>query len=539
MEVSLAPSVDLSGARHPAYEHQMVGVRAIVQNPYFLLADEMGSGKTKQTIDAAIVLYRLRLIRRVIVIAPASVRSVWYDRELGQLAEHLWKDERLHVKVALYHSKISRWEWGKPQPDGSFLEFVITNYEFIREKSRLEFLLKFCHPKTMLVLDESSAVKHHRSQQSKACLKVRQKCGRVLLLNGTPVANNPGDLFNQAKIMHDSILQCKTWMYFQSRYAVMGGYDNRQIVKWINLDDLQRRLAPFVLRRLKEDCLDLPPKLPPVTLTVPLSEATWKVYKEMRDEMVTWLSDQTVSVAQQAIVKVIRLAQITSGFVGGIESSGIPQDFLEFDLEAGKETPLCLPLEEPAIVAPDAQQNVSEVGREKLDLFLSWLDRQLSENPGFKLLVWCRFRPELHRLSSNIKSSFPHVAVGEVRGGQTKDEREYALRLLNPRTMPEGPAVVVGTQTGALGLNMIGAAHVVYVSNGYSLMLRKQSEDRVHRSGQTRAVNYYDIVATGPKGQKTIDHTIIKALRSKQNLADLTTSAWIHELTTEEVTTIF
>jgi SNF2 family DNA or RNA helicase len=81
-----------------------------------------------------------------------------------------------------------------------------------------------------------------------------------------------------------------------------------------------------------------------------------------------------------------------------------------------------------------------------------------------------------------------------------------------------------------MGLNLTAAHTVMYLSNDYSLKTRLQSEDRVHRPGQTNVVSYYDVVATGPDGQKTIDHHIIKALREKNDIATWTTSAWLAAL---------
>jgi hypothetical protein len=302
----------------------------------------------------------------------------------------------------------------------------------------------------------------------------------------------------------------------------MGGWQGRQIVGWHDIDDLQRRMAPYVLRRLKEQCIDLPPKIDPVQITVPLDTPTWKLYKQMKDDMVTWLNEADVSAASQAIVKAMRLAQITSGFIGGVERQ---EDLLEFEdkpdfVEGNHNTVPSLP----------AVSATTEIGREKLDAFLNWLQERLEEDPQFKVLVWGRFRPEVHRLYAELEK-FPEVQKGLIIGGQKKTDREYALRLLDPRTTPEKSVVVVGTpSTGSMGLNLTAANTVVYLSNDFSLKTRLQSEDRVHRPGQVRPVSYFDIVATGPNGQKTIDHTVVKALITKEELANFTTSAWLQAL---------
>lgn len=178
--------------------------------------------------------------------------------------------------------------------------------------------------------------------------------------------------------------------------------------------------------------------------------------------------------------------------------------------------------------------STKEIGREKLDLFLEWHREQLEVDPNIKILVWCRFRAELQRLVKEVALPDPPdipVEVGVISGGQKREEREYALRLLDPTTAPEGPVVVVGNpQAGGLGLNLAAAYVVVHMSNDHSLKNRLQSDDRVHRPGQIRPVSYYDIVATGPDGQKTSDSAVLKALRRKEDIANWTMKTWIRML---------
>jgi hypothetical protein len=71
------------------------------------------------------------------------------------------------------------------------------------------------------------------------------------------------------------------------------------------------------------------------------------------------------------------------------------------------------------------------------------------------------------------------------------------------------------------------------VSNDFSLFTRQQSEDRTHRPGQHHPAAYHDIVAEGPRGQKTVDHVVLKALREKLDIATWTSAAWVRALREE------
>jgi len=551
--------LDLSHCRIPPYAHQIVGIEKLVSHPFFFITDEMGAGKTKQCIDAAQVLYQQDVISKVLILTPAAVRGVWFDQELGEIKKHAW--EMIPHSITEFHGRLRVWHFGqKIEKNQSHLRWMISNYEFIRtSKARLQQLVPFLGGDTLLILDESSAVKNYRAEQTKACMFLRKACGRVILLNGTPIANSPADLFSQGQLLNKNILECKTYFHFRSKYAVLGGFLGKQIVGWRNLEDIQRRFAPYVLRRLKKDCLDLPDKLPPIILSVPMTNHTWAIYREMRDEMVAWLAHDAVSISAQAVVKGMRLAQITSGFLGGVQEAE-PQD--TFDL-TGDGDELDLDTSRPSFIPRTQNQTVGqpldrkmgppnavqEIGREKLDAYLDWVSARLEEDANLKLLTWCRFRPELARVMRELKVRFPHVSIGAIWGGQSHDryktidgvptlvkagERDDSIRLLSPSTTPDGPVIVVGTTaTGSMGLNLTAAHVVVYLSNDFSLKTRLQSEDRVHRPGQTHHVSYTDIIATGPTGQKTVDHIIMKALRHKEDLANWTTSAWIHALKEE------
>jgi SNF2 family DNA or RNA helicase len=537
-------TLDYNLCRLTPFDHQRIGVETLLRQPFFGIFDEMGAGKTKQCIDAAQFLFLHGIIDKVVVVAPAAIRSVWYhqDPDLGELAKHLW--ETIPAVVTDYHKKVQSWRW-EPTRKWSInkpMHWIITNYEYIRREMNLAALAGNVDSRTMVILDESSAVKNINAQQTKAAFQLRARCGRIVLLNGTPVANNPLDLYAQGKLITNQMWlpDIKTFYHFRARYAIMGGWQGKEVKGWQNIEDLQKRMAPYVLRRLKEDCLDLPAKMPPVALTVPLTPETWKAYTAMRDDMVLWLRENVVSAAPQAITKALRLAQICSGFVGGVEDES-EEDEPYLDVTTMQDSrPSFLPMFHHDHVAaiPEPRslsvERVTQIGREKEIFFLEWLADRYEVDKNFKLLLWCRFLPQVHSLADAIRKRFPNVSLEKLVGGQKPKERDAAKRLLNPNAAPEGPAVLVGTPTtGRMGLNFTAAHYVLRASSDFSHFTRKQSDDRVHRPGQTKPVNYFDIIATGPKGQKTMDHHILRSLVGKDDVATFTTEAWISKLMEE------
>jgi SNF2 family DNA or RNA helicase len=496
--------IEINPARFktPPFAHQVVGTKAIVTNNNFAIFDEMGAGKTKQVVDAACVLYDAGEIDTVIIACPAQVKTVWLNPEFGEVAKHAWMPSTVQEYSARYSSLTF---------SSNSLNWVVVSYEFLRQEIRLTNLitrLRQFKRKTLLVLDESIFVKNPKAVQTRACWELRKVCQRAVLLNGTPISNNPLDLYAQFAVLDKSILGFKNYFAFRNHHAKMGGYLGKQVVGFVNLPELQTKLKPFVLRRLKEDCLDLPPKLF-TQITCTLSPATWKIYRSMRDDMVVWLDQASVSEASQAAVKSMRLSQITSGFLGGVVET----------IEADEDTNLFNP---DAILQ---KQPPKEIGDEKLRVFMEWLEERLGEDPNFRVVVWCRFRAELNRAFDHVVKTYPQLTVVKIQGGQKKKDREAAIEEFQVKD--NGPAVLFGNpQAGGFGLTMTKAHTVVYLSNDYNLLTRLQSEDRVHRPGQIHKVTYVDVLAVGPEGQKTVDNVIVRALRKKEDISKMTTEQW-------------
>jgi SNF2 family DNA or RNA helicase len=303
----------------PQFEHQKIGTAALVENPYFALFDQMGVGKSKQVIDAACILAEQGKIDTVIVVAPASVRCVWFDPEIGEIKKHC----SLSCEVYEFHQKVKKaWQDG----NGIKISFIITNYEFLRGINHLIDLCKILeNRKILLVLDESSYIKNRTAAQTKAVLKLRKHCARCVILNGTPVTNSPLDLWSQMQVLSPAILEkrYKNFYAFRASFCEIktmhfGPRRFPQVVGYKNLEKLAKVVAPYVLRREKKDCLDLPPKLY-TEREVALTPESWKRYCELKKDALMSLPDGNVRMEPNLAVRFLRLAQLTSGMVGGEE----------------------------------------------------------------------------------------------------------------------------------------------------------------------------------------------------------------------------
>jgi SNF2 family DNA or RNA helicase len=491
MQTTVAEQIDTTHFRTPPFAHQLAGINALLKHKYFAIFDEPGAGKSKQVIDAACLLAERGEIDTVVVVCPASVRSVWCDVEIGEIKKHSWHGNAVYE----FHSKRKQIWYEQKHDNLPTMAWIITNYEFLRNDKHLTNLCKnFFGPKTLLVLDESSYIKSRTAAQTKAVLRLRAHCARVVLLNGTPIVNNPLDLFSQMKVLSQDILGENFWQ-FRSHYCDMvpmkfgAGPRFSKIVSYKNLDELQRKIAPYCLRRLKSDCLDLPPKLY-TQREVALTPESWKRYQELKREAVISLGNGDVRLEQNAAVRIMRLAQLTSGILGGCLTAE-PDDPVQCDLSS-----------------------------EKLD----WCVQHLREEcTASHVIVWCRWRRERERLVEALKE----INVYQIYGGQSQKERELAIKVFSGNEKSNVRNILIAQQaSGGVGLNLVRATEELFLSNTWSWGQRIQAEDRTHRSGQKSSVLIMDVLATGPRGEKTIDHQIAKALREKEDLATFTCAQW-------------
>jgi SNF2 family DNA or RNA helicase len=515
------------------FEHQKVAVQFLAKRPSAMLADVMGLGKTRSALVAALRLHREQKIDRVLVLAPAAVRYSWMTE-----VQKLSQDGQKPIIWCSYNVKKQTIAGERFADHVNLLPILVLSYALLPQSRHVQALESWCEDgKALLVCDESSFLKNRTAKQTKGSAAVGRSCLYRWLLTGTPIANSPLDLWGQGLVMSNGsargpLTAFRSFYHFRARYAVlklmnMGQLRFQQVVGYQNLDELTKRFAPYVLRREKKDCLDLPPKSY-VVREVALSEATWKIYQELKREALLVLKPEchcdcdNMSMGNfnakdcdckchrgedrpepNAAVRLLRLCQLTSGHVGGYKT-----DASTFEV-AGEYL--------------DCFAEHRDVSSEKLDYIAdSILDGELAQETA--LIVWCRWRRERERLAQALQKE-ESVDVYEIFGGQSQKTRDEGIRHFQ-----EGRArrriLLAQQHAGGFGLNLTAASVAVYLSNTFSYSDRIQSEDRIHRIGQHEPCLYIDVVAVGPRGQRTVDHHVLDCLREKKDIATQTCSAW-------------
>lgn len=439
--------------RTPLWSHQREALEFAASRPGAILAMEMGTGKS---LTALAVADRVRA-RRILIASPLSVVRVW-PREIESHVAEPW------AALALDRGSVAR----KAADAAAHLELaeardlpavVVVNHESAwREPFRT---LALRTPWDLVILDEIHRVKAPSGKLSRFCAELGLRVQRRLGLTGTPMPHSALDLYGQCRAIDRSVFGT-SFQRFRMRYAVMGGYQNHQVVAFQNMDELAAKFARISYQARKADVLDLPEEVSAERRCV-LEPGARRLYEQIEREFYAEVERGEVT-ASNALVKLLRLQQITSGML---------------KLDSGE---------------------MSHVSYAKEELLLDVL-----EDVTEPVVVFARFSADLDAIARVAERL--GRAYGEV-SGRRKD--------LDDARYPAGVDVLgVQIQAGGVGIDLTRACVGVFFSAGYSLGEYLQACGRLHRPGQTRSVTILHLVAEG-----TVDEKVYAALSHRRDVIE-------------------
>ena len=236
-----------------------------------------------------------------------------------------------------------------------------------------------------------------------------------------------------------------------------------------NLGELSDTVKTFSERILKEDCLDLPPKIF-MKRYVALTPDQKKLYGQMKQHALAILNGK-VTTTMTVLTQLMRLHQITCGH----------------------------------FTADDGTTQAVESNR------LNELMNVLNETEG-KAIIWANYQLSVGEIIQRIIKEYGEDSYVHYYGLTSQEERQDNIRKF--QNDPKCRFLIGTPQTGGYGITLTQANTVIYYSNSYDLEKRLQSEDRAHRIGQKQKVTYVDLIA-----EDTVDEKIVEALRNKINIA--------------------
>jgi SNF2 family DNA or RNA helicase len=455
------------------YAHQLTALEKSWNKENFAYFMEMGTGKTKVLIDNLAMLYDKGKIDGALIVAPKGVVKTWYEQELPtHLPDHI---ENVSV---LWQPNITKGQQEKLESlfeIETALHILVMNVEALSTDKGVKFATKFINShKAMMAIDESTTIKTPTAKRTKNIIGIGQNAKYKRIMTGSPITKNPLDLYTQCEFLDPWLLDFSSYYAFRNRYAEMKtmhvhGRSIQVIDKFQNLGELSDTVKEFSYRVLKEDCLDLPPKVF-IKRHVTLTPEQKKVYEQMKKAAIAVLNGK-VTTTMTVLTQLMRLHQITCGYVAADDGT------------------------------------TQQVESNRLNELMSVL-----EDTDGKVIIWANYQMSVSEIMQALTKKYGANSFVHYYGLTPQEDRQDYIRKF--QNDPECRFIVGTPQTGGYGITLTQANTVIYYSNGYDLEKRLQSEDRAHRIGQKKTVTYIDLIA-----EDTIDEKIVEALRKKINIA--------------------
>lgn len=441
------------------YQHQIhafnLGI-TLDAAAYFM---EMGAGKTLPAIAVAGYRWLRGQVNRLLIVCPASVMPVW-KQEFDKCSDVQCRVVVLDGPVKKRQEILANWQ------DSLGLDVVVINYEGAR--NMVDDLLTW--KPDMLIMDEAHRCKTPGSQQSKAMARIARAARYKLALTGTPITNSPLDVYGIYRALDPSIFGT-SFFAFRNRYAIMGGWENKQVVGYQRVEELAAKIHRIAFRVRKDECLDLP-EMVDVYRTCNLEPKAQALYDQMRKESVAELEAGETVIAANVLSKLLRLSQIAGGFLDG-----------------------------------------QEVSTAKLGL----LGEILDDLQGAKAVIFVRFTKEKEAIEKMLaKKKIDFVSLD----GSTKmkDRGDLVEKF---QTDPECQIFVGQIAAAGTGITLHAASTAIFYSCSFSYSDLDQARSRLHRSGQRHSVTNIFLTAQG-----TVDEKVHAALAEKRDIATNIVDNW-------------
>ena len=453
------------------FNHQIEGIEYGLKYDRFLLGDEQGLGKTMQVINIACIKKQLKDYKHCLIICGVNgLKWNWkaeVEKHSNEKAYILGTryDKRGNEKIGSLNDRLedllidSNNEFMNSNMSDSY--FIITNIETLRNEQIINELKALCELGiiNMIALDEGHKCKDPSSIQGKHLLKLHAET--MISMTGTPLMNTPLDLYIHLKWLG---YEKHAFYPFKRHYCVFGGFGGYQVVGYKNLDQLKEQLDEIMLRRLKNEVLDLPEKIHTIEY-VEMTPKQTKIYKEVKAEI-----KENIDMVKKAInplAEMIRLRQAT-GYTGILSSE----------------------IKESA----------------KLDRLEEIVEELVANNK--KCLIFSNWTSMTAPTFERLKRFNPAIITGE-----TKNRVEQQDKFMQD----DSCKVIIGT-VGAMGtgLTLTAGSTVIFLDEPWTKATKDQAEDRAHRIGTTENINIITLLCKG-----TIDERVNEIVDAKGAMADL------------------
>lgn len=422
---------------------------------------QMRLGKTPVALNEFELYRRDHHFKRAIMFSPNKYKDAWASEA-----------ERFGLSVpalAFESSDIERAQRFVKRNS----EFLLSvNYEALGYKKNLAFLEGLCGPDTFIGADESIHLKNPSGKYVTGAIPLAKLCGARRAYSGKPITQGPHDLWGQLRFIHG--IEGVNPVTFRNTYCKMGGFQGKKVVGVKNEEALQTILNECSWSARRTKWLTTP-GVDYAERRITLAPEQMRLYKQMQEDFLILLENGTLVTAEQIVTKLIKLQQISSGFI-------IDEDRKVHEL---------VPIEQNA----KAQE----------------IKTMLDEEIEGKTIIICHHSRSILLMKQLLEKYEPAI----IAGG-TDAEAEKARFNSDPNCR-----VMIG-QTKAIkyGHTLMGGmddpcSTILVYENTYSLDDRSQLEERPQGAGQQLPIIIWDFLST-PQ-----DAAPIRALQRKEDVAAL------------------
>src|SRR5574337_85769 len=444
----------------------------------------MGTGKTFAAIHLACARYQGGLIDGVMIISPSTLRATW-KKEFAKYATGEY-DFRIHETKAPW---LKTFYSEKPP---AVLQVLAVSVEgFGVSESLYDSACGFMvNRRVMIICDESSRIKSPQRKRTMRSIEIGAVAEYRIILNGTPIALGIQDLWAQYEFLDPNIIGSGDYWAFRTRYVEMGGFENKQIIGYKNVDELMQLIIPYTCE-VSKDVLNLPPKV----MKPMYCEATpeqKKLFRLIVKGTTGDPNDDTAIKVDNVLERILRLRQVAGGY--------LPRLVVKSKIVNGEEV-----LVDETIIEP-LEKNP------KLDLLKDVIEDHYESS---KFIIWTTFVHEVEAIKKVLASIYGDESVECYYGKTPMDERSR----IEDRycTDPKLKFFIGNPSAAGLGLTLVSDIDdvMVYYSGTNAYIDRAQSEDRAHRKGQDRSVVVIDLVM-----ERSIDELIQQSIADKMNIEE-------------------
>jgi len=449
---------------------------------------KMGTGKTYASIHLACARFSAGLIDAVLVICPSTLKATW-RKEFEKFAtvdyEFKSHDPKASWLRVFYATK----------PDGKTMLVMVASIEgFGVSEALYESVCGYMvGRRVMVILDESSRIKNPDAKRTDRAITLGLSAEYKVILNGTPIALGIQDLWSQYEFLDPNIIGCGDYWAFKTRYIEYGGYEQKQVVGYKNVEELMNAIRPYTIEVGKE-VLNLRDKVRK-TIYVEATPEQRKLFKLIIKGSVGDPNEPLIKV-DNTLERRLRLRQVAGGYL----PRGIPTK----KVIDGMECEVIDTVVEPLKSNP------------KLEALMTMID---GHRIGSKFIIWTPFVHEIEEIASILRKTYGQESA-ECYYGSTDIEKRSQIEDRYCKD-PSLQFFIANPAAAGLGLTLISGMNdiMVYYSGTDAYIDRAQSEDRSHRIGQENEVLVVDLVM-----ERTIDEVILEATENKMNIEEYVVS---------------